>query len=228
MSCHIRKTQAIRWLMLVGCLMTAVMGFAGVKTSEKTDSLTATKVFADIPLQVLDMLRPSSRLDMLDYYEHADSLLTVADALGGQSRFEMVAPDYLKVYVTPVSTLEIKLLPYKKGNLVMTLYTVGGEGIAKDTQVDFFDSDLKPLSAKKFLKDPDMKQFFNLRDSKVSLAEIVGKVPFSAVEYSTGPGDAPLTATFTTLSTLSEETSDLLNPLLIPSLSAPWTGKFKF
>lgn len=222
------KMRATRWLLLVSCLATAVAGFAGVNKSESADSLTVSKIFADIPVDVLDMLRPSTRLDMLDYYEHADSLKTVVDALGGQSRFEIVTPDYMKVAVTQVSTLEIKLLPYKKSKIVMTLYTVGSDEIAKDTEVRFFDASLNELNADKFLKAPDMKKFFSLKNSEVSVAELEKTVPFSSIEYSIGPDQTPLTATFHTLSVLSEETGKILTPLLIPSLSASWTGKFQF
>ncbi|MDE6023370.1 MAG: DUF3256 family protein [Muribaculaceae bacterium] len=228
MTFCIRNRHPIRLAMIIICLVVYATGFAGSKPAARSDSLTASKVFADIPLQVLDMLRPSTRLDMIDYYEQADSLLTVTDALGGSSRLEEVAPDYLKVSVTPVSTLEIKLLPYKKGRIVMTLYTVGGTDLAKDTEVRFFDADLQPMPTSKFLKAPDIRNFFNLKGSGVSMSDLMESVPFSAIEYTTGPADTPLTATFNTLSTLSDETRNLLAPLLIPSLSSTWNDKFRF
>lgn len=228
MTFCLRNRHPHRLVMLLTCLVVVATGFAGSKPTVKSDSLTAAKVFADIPLQVLDMLRPSTRLDMIDYYEQADSLLTVTDALGGSSRLDKVAPDYLKVTVTPVSTLEIKLLPYKKGRIVMTLYTVGGKDSAKDTEVRFFDADLQPLPTNKFLKAPDISSFFNLSGSEVSMSELMESIPFSAIEYTIGPADTPLTATFNTLSTLSDETRNLLTPLLIPALTSEWNGKFQF
>lgn len=210
------------------CLATSVAGHAAMQGEGKDEVLTSSEVFRKIPLEVLDMIRPSTRLDMLDYCSQADSLLTVADALGGSSRFEQVTDDYLKVSVTPVSTLEIKLLPYKKGQIVMTLYTTGGEGMAKDTEVSFFDADLKPLPKEKFIKTPDMKRFFSLKKSDITGKELEEMIPFEAVEFTTGPGDSPLTATFTTLSILPQETREMLSPQLIPVLTSPWTGQFKF
>ncbi len=130
-------TSVNKWFLLTICLVTSVTGLASVDAS---DSLTASKVFADIPLEVLDLIRPSARLDMIDYYEQADSMLTVQNALGGTSRLEQVAPDYLKVPVTPVTTLEIKLLQSGKSNVIMTLYTTNS-----DTQVSFFDSNFSSL-----------------------------------------------------------------------------------
>lgn len=201
---------------------------AVAKTVDAGDSLTAPRVLAAIPLEVLDMLRVSARLDMIDYYEQLDSLHTVNDALGGNSRLERVAPDYLKLSVTPVSTLEIKILPYKKRDIVMTLYTTGGEGIAKDTEVAFFDADLRPLPVDKFLKRPDIADFFNLKESDISEKELKDILPFMAVEYSIGSEETPLRASLTTQEVLSEETKEILTPILKPSLTAEWKDKFRF
>lgn len=212
-------------LIALFCLATSLAGHAGVKDRE---TLTASKVFAEAPLEALDMIRPSTRLDMLDYYEQADSILTAANALGGETRLVAVAPDYLKVAVTPVSTLEIKVLPIGKKQVVMTLYTVGDADIARDTDVRFFDEQLRPLDSRKFLKAPSLKDFFPLKGSELTEAGLAEKVPFASILYETGPGSEPLKASLTTLRAISQEDRDLLAPLLIPSLSAPWKGKYTF
>lgn len=217
---HCRK-----WLMMILFLAVFAAGYASVKApDEAPPALTASKVFAEVPLEALDMLRPSTRLDMLDYYGQADSILTVANALGGESRLMEVADDYMKVSVTPVSTLEIKILRQGKKEIVMTLYTTGDATMARDTEVRFFDSELKPLEASKYFKAPKLTDFFNLRDSRTSAEDLREKVPYTAVEYTTGPGDVPLIAMLTTLKAISEEDRDLLTPLLIPALSADWKG----
>ena len=210
---------------MVFCLVTCVAGHASMKEDM---TITASKVFAEAPLEALDMLRPSTRLDMLDYFEQADSLLTVTNALGGQSRLVAVAPDYLKVAVTPVSFLEIKILPLGKKQVVMTLYTVGDGEMAQDTEVRFFDAQLHPLDTRKYLKAPVLDDFFTLKGSGIDAEDLREKVPYAAVVYSTGPGDAPLTATLTTLRVISQEDRDLLTPLLTPTLSAPWKSKYSF
>ena len=228
MTLSLIRTKACKWLLLTFCLVASASGYAGVNGS---DTLTASKVFAEIPLDVLDMLRPSMRLDMLDYYSQADSILTVQDALGGQSRLEQLTPDYIKVSVTPISTLEIKILKSGKKQIVMTLYTVGGVGAAKDTDIRFFDALLRPLDKSKFIKAPGLLDFFDLKDLKekqLTKAELIEKIPFAAVAYSTGPGEAPLSATLTTLDVISEGDRELLTPLLSPTLSAIWKGKYRF
>lgn len=191
--------------------------------------LTALRAFADIPLDVLDMLRPSTRLDMIDYYEHADSLWNAPNALGGNSRFLEVADDYLRVEVTPVSTLEVKILPAKNNKkLVMTLYTVGTDDGVKDTEVRFFDELFNPIFDNKLIKSPDLTRFFSLKGSGISEKELRKLISVVAVQYSTGAGDTPLTAALTSLEILPQETRDILKPHLIQSLSSPWKGSYKF
>lgn len=218
-----------KWLLTAFCLAISIAGQASMKTpADSSTPLTAVRVFAEAPLEVLDMIRTSTRLDMIDYYEQADSLLSAVNALGGESRFEQVAPDYLKVSVTPVSTLEIKILQTGKKQTVMTLYTTGDDTMAKDTEIRFFDSELRPLNASKLLKAPEMTDFFKLKGSDISDSELLEKVPYLAVEYTTGPAAEPLKATLTTLRTLSKEDSDRLTTILTPTLSAPWKGKYEF
>lgn len=218
--------QGVRkWLMALVCLVTYVAGHADVKGEEP---LTATKVFADAPLEVLDMIRPSTRLDMIDYYTQADSLLVATNALGGECRLETVAPDYLKVSVSPVSTLEIKVLPAGKKQVVMTLYTTGDPEGAQDTDVRFFDSTLKPLDPSKYLKAPDLAAFFSLKGSGIAEDDLADKIPYAAIVYVTGPGDTPLNATLTTLRIISQEDRDLLTPLLTPTLTSTWKNAYRF
>ncbi len=216
----LRIKHCPKWLVLTICLVTSITGLAGVNAA---DTLTASKVFSDIPLEVLDLIRQSARLDMLDYYAQADSIVTVQNALGGESRLQKVTPDYLKVSVTPVSTLEIKLLPAGKSNIIMTLYTVNS-----DTDIKFFDPSFKPLPTDKYLKAPTLKDFFDLKGSDISEEELREKIPFDAIQYSIGPDEDTLTATFTTLETLSQEDRDMLTPLLKKQLQSPWKSKFQF
>lgn len=222
-----------RWQFTACCLAVFAAGHAAIKgiepsINESTDTIAPLKVFAELPLEVTEMIRPSTRLDMIDYYTQADSLLTAANALGGESRIEEVAPDYMRVSVSPVSTLEIKMLHTGKKPVIMTLYTTGDPEAARDTEVLFFDAELRPLESLKFLKAPKLTDFFTLKGYGISEKELKEKIPYMAVEYTTGPGEAPLKATLTTVYVISQEDRDKLTPLLIPSLSSEWKGQFRF
>lgn len=213
-----------RTVATMALVITAMAGKAASPV-EATDTVTASGVFASLSHEVLDMLRPTTRLDMIDYYVQADSLVSVQNALGGESRLEQVTDDYLKVRLTPVSTLEIKVLPYGREFIVMTLYSVGDDDMAADTAVDFFDSSLRPLPKGKFFKAPAMTDFFLTGKSGISAAELGELLPFAAVRYSIGEGDSPLEASFTSLQAIADEDRSRLVPLLRSPLKAEWNGK---
>lgn len=209
---------------MISAIATAAVSLTAA-AAVSADTLTASKVFADIPLQVLELLRPSTRLDMLDYYTEADSLWKAPNAMEGYSVLQKVTDDYLSLEVSPVSTLQIKLLPYRNSRIVMTLYTVGDENTAKDTEIQFFDAALNPLESQGFFTPPTMADFFSVGKGGVAKKELDEEMPFQTIEYVTGPGDTPLTATYTTLTSLSQEAKEKLTPSMRSPLQYFWTGK---
>lgn len=114
---------------------------------KNTAGLTARAVFENLQSPSLEILKRTTRLDMLDYWD-ADSIYKAQNALGGLSWIEELTSDFAKIRISPVSTVEIKLLPYKKDRIVMTVYTIGDESQAEDSGVDFYDTSLSPLKQK--------------------------------------------------------------------------------
>ena len=130
-------------LIVLSALMSGLTSFA---KSEPGKTMTASDAFTEMPVSVLDMVDKSRRLDMLDYYA-VDSIAKVPNTMEGVSYLEKVTPDYLKVCLTPVSTMTIKILPSKKGDIIMVAYTVGGKDQAYDTDLKFFDTSFNELKS---------------------------------------------------------------------------------
>lgn len=201
----------------------------GPKAYEAADTITASSAFARLPLTVLDILRPSTRLDMLDYW-NADSVWHAPNTLGGESLLERVGPDYLTVRLTEVSTLQICVLPRWKSHrlpLVMTLYTIGGKNEGGDTEISFFDSDLNPVSADKFFKAPETKDFFRAaKGSKVKVRELEAQLPFATVSYIGIPGNPfRMMGRLTAGAWLAEEAREALTPYLLKGIEWEWDGQ---
>lgn len=195
--------------------------------NSRPGQITARQVFVDLPVSVLDILSRSTRLDMLDYYD-VDSLWQATNSLGGPSVLERVTPDYLSVRLTPVSTLQVCLLPRKKGGpLVMTLYTIGARQQAPDTEINFFDSDLKPVEASRYFKMPELKEFFDIpKGAPVKMKELEQAVSFPTVAYVAIPGEPyRLLGRLTVESSLSQESKELIAPYLRKGLEWSWDGK---
>ncbi len=214
-----------------GIAALSISAIAPVSAQEKPgdSALTARSVFERINVPALDILTPSARLDLLDYWD-ADSVYRVKTSIDGQAWFDRVDPDWVRINVSPVSTFDIKLLPAKGGNVVMTLYTVGGDGQARDTSVEFYDAaTLAPLDDSRYFKAPSLKQFFNIpKGSVTTMKEIEEMIPFTTVEYSLTPGSDELSAKLTSEAYVSVDDWNVARIFLVPEVKAGWKGKYVF
>lgn len=191
--------------------------------------LAARNIFAELQSPALEVLKKTTRLDMLDYWD-ADSVFKAVNGLGGRSWLEKVTPSYLKLMVSPVSSYEIKILPTKKGKVIMTVYTVGGDSQAADSQVAFYDTTLKPLDAHKYFTAPDLKDFFDIpKGSLTSMKEIREMIPFSTVEWSASPDNDSLTGKLTVEKYMDTDNWNIVKLFLRPSITMEWKGdKYKY
>lgn len=228
-----RKNNIKPWLALAGAVallaISSALPLAARQPSEEggiaTATLTARKVFENLQAPPLEVLKKTTRLDMLDYWD-ADSIYEAKNVLDGVSSLASVTPDYLRVNITPVSTLEIKLLPISKAdNVVMTLYTVGGKGTARDTSVAFYDTSLRPLDASGLFTAPELKNFFSIpKGAGVTMKDIEEAVPFVTVVYKASAGTNDLQARLTAGDYLSVEANELITPYLQKNVTLTWKG----
>lgn len=191
-----------------------------------SDTISARRAFVEMPSKVLDLIAKDTRLDMLDFFD-ADSVWQAKNELEGISCLETVTPTYLKVKITPVSTMQIKILKDKKGNdLVMTIYTTGAEGDSKDSDVKFYSPSMTELKSADYLKMPMLKDFFDIpRGSLTSMKEIEALVPFYTVEFKASANDDNLEAVFTPGDFMTLEDQKLVNLFLKPDIKYIWDGK---
>ena len=190
--------------------------------SEKTEErkvTTARDAFTYLNIPALEILKRTTRLDMLDYWD-ADSTYKASNAMGGLSWIEACTPDYMKVQLTPVSTLELKMLPTKKDGVVtMAVYTVGSDSQAEDSQVTFTDEKLHPLDAKEFFKQPKLEDFFDIpKGSVTTMKEIREMIPFPTVAYSASPDSNDLTARLTVEKFMNVDDYNIIKLFLRPSI----------
>lgn len=185
--------------------------------------MTASEAFASLPLSVMDMIDKSRRLDMLDYYA-ADSIAKVPNTMEGLSYLEKVTPDYLRVCLTPVSSMTIKILPSKHDGIIMIAYTVGGKDQAYDTDLRFFDMSFNELKRDKLIKQPSLDQFFAFLNKDIR-EEVSGVIPFPTIRYIPDITGNGMTAELTVGHFLSREDRNLVSKYAKPSgLRYAWNG----
>lgn len=204
-------------------MLTGIFSPAAFASDEnKDDALTASKVFADMPISVLDLVDKSRRLDMLDYYT-VDSIAKVPNVMEGLSYLDTVTPSYLKVVLTPVTTLGIKLLPSKKGDIILTAYTIGDKDQAYDTDLRFFDSSYKELNRDKMIKLATLKDFFDCPD-KQTYRLVAELVPFPTVRYEPSADSLQITAELTVGQFMSADDYAKISKYLRGKLHYKWNG----
>lgn len=194
----------------------------------QVQALTARQAFVRLETPALNLLTTEMRQDLLSYYD-ADTLRQVPNALGGLSQLTRPLTDsYLKVRITPVSTLAIKVLPCRNDTVVATIYTISAPGHAADSQVNLYDSDMRRLPTRKFLKLAQIDEFIETghdHEGREQKRELLSLIPYPTVEYTFDPEDGTITARLAVTEYLGAEITQQLKRHIRPSLTYVWTGR---
>lgn len=223
----------LKWMLALGVgallLPLAAWGEEADKTAQAP--LSARDAMVKLPADVLDLLTSQMRRDMLAWYD-ADSIAPVLNTMEGESwLIPPLTDSYLKMQVTPVTTLTIRTLDdtHGHGPAVMTIYTIGDSLQAKDSDVKFYDASFQELPRHKYLKLVSTADFLETRHlPKREREELAASIPYPTVEYTMEPGSDTLRATLTVGDFMGREELDRIRPHLRPHRSYVWDGrKFK-
>ena len=198
------------------------------KEEVKSETFTARKVFENLSSTYLEAIPKSTRLDMLDYWD-ADSIYKAVNVLEGLSWIESLSDNYMRLRISPVSTLQIKILPVKKGEIALTIYTVGDEAQSEDSFLKFFDQDLKELPTEKYFKSPEIKDFFEIpKGSYTKMKEIEQMIPFPTIAYDASPENNDLKARLTVERYMNQDDWNIAKLFALPYVILEWKGdKYK-
>lgn len=189
------------------------------------DTISVKRAFVEMPVNTLDLLNRSTRLDMLDYFA-VDSVYKAENALEGESYLVAVKPDYLKLQLTAVSTLELKVVRSKKGgDIVVSVYTISGDSQAPDSDIKFFDANMKELPRDKYFRLPDLKDFFEIpKGSVTTMKELKQMIPFPTIEYFLSPGSDEIKARLTVGTFMDKDDYNIMKLFLKPEIFFRWNG----
>lgn len=213
-----------KYIIYILCVVASLLP-ARAADKEAADTLTASSALVRMPAQTLDLLTTSMRLDLLDYYR-ADSIYRVPNAMEGLSYLHRpLTKDYVKVQVTPVTTLTIRILPHRRDRIAVTTYTIGDSLQAADSDIRFYDSNMQELKRDKFIKLATTEDFLDFEgvDHKTR-KELAALIPFPTVEYTLSPDSGELHARLTSGEFLGKETLDKITPYLRRDRVYVWTG----
>lgn len=211
-------------------LLTVLLMTVAALTSLSSAAITAGEAFERLPDVMLDLLPKQTRTEMLIYFDN-DSIWQAPNTLGGRSALTAVSDSFLSLRLTPVSTMQIKILPGKKeAPVVMVLYTIEADGEAGDTNVDFFSEDMKPLQRGKLMPEITLKELTDIpKGSDTSLPRLEKLVPFPTMVLEASPDNDDLTARLTVGKYMGRDEWKELQPYVAASARFVWDGKrFRF
>lgn len=215
-------------LLLITALCAGSPKSYGAKPVSAPDpSLTAAEAFIRLPVAVLDLLPTSTREDMITYAQN-DSTPLLKNGLGGLSQILTLKPDFLEVRITEASTMQLKIFRDSRSgrSVLMTIYTVGNESTAKDSDVEFFDSSLNPIPTDKIMRKPELKQFFSIpKGSLTSMKEIQQMIPFPTYLFRAKAGSDDVSVELTIGEAIGSDEAHILNLFRLPEIIYRWNGK---
>lgn len=186
------------------------------------------QAFVDMPDAMVPLLDSVMRANLVDNAEAGSINQSVRNMAGDISTVDTITADYLKITISPVSTLELHALNHAKGceAAFVASYTIGAPSTAGDSELMFFNSDMQRLPAKKYISMPAVGKFFKVpKGTDVSISDIESLVPFPTMIYHISPDSDDITATLTVGEYMTREAYAEISPYLSAPLRYDWNGK---
>lgn len=194
--------------------------------------LNATNTFgqeADIIAKrqpsMLELVPPeySEVVDISLFNEQIDKHC-ITNKFKGKSTLDTITDNYLRILISEVSSLQMKKLPTSKGIIKICAYTVNGP--AEDSEIAVFDSENNKLELKKFIKQPEAKNFFSIpKGSITKLNELLQMLPFSTIKATINPDNNNIVFKLTASDYVNRDDYNIMKLFLKPELVYTWNGK---
>lgn len=167
-------------------LLLVSLGAAAQTDTLETDStLSMRKLFTLMPNRLLPMLKPSDRLDLIDYFTY-NMKARVQNSLDGYSTLTALADDSLTLQVSEAHVLRLRLLtletplPDGSSNAILWVSRYGTSAEAQETNVQLFDVQWEPLPESvlttpllKLLEQEKVSTVLNWKINKVKNGKIL-------------------------------------------------------
>ncbi|MBP5381071.1 MAG: DUF3256 family protein [Bacteroidaceae bacterium] len=184
---------------------------------------TISDVFTTMPDSIMPLLTANNRRDMADFLRN-NMQAKVRNRLNDYVELTMMTKDYLRLELSAVSTMEMKLLQTKDTVAVVCLLrTVAAP--CKDSQVEFYDTKWQRLQNIRFPR-PTVQDFFcEIPDSVARDVAFAVRVleDLCMIEIVPNPEDAVFELRLCP-DELEQELKDIARPLL-RNLRYRWNGR---
>ena len=189
-------------------LILAFIGWGYLQAQE------AKTCFKNMPDSICPLLSAVNRADFTDFLE-SKMKAEVTNSFGGKSEMTELAPDYIRIQMTPQSSWQMKLLATSDSTKVICTVSTACAP-ACDSDVHFYTTGWEELPASSFLTPPVMKDFLSLPDTVMDyeVRDAGEQADMLLVKADLSAKDNTLTFTFTTTDYMDKEAAEKLKPYL--------------
>lgn len=167
-----------------------------------------------MPDSLSPLLTAVNRADCIDFLE-SKMKAEVTNRFGGKSEMTELAPDYIRIQMTPQSSWQMKLLATNDSTKVICTVSTACAP-ACDSDVHFYTTGWEELPASSFLTPPVMKDFLSLPDTVMDyeVRDAGEQADMLLMKADLSAKDNALTFTFTTTDYMDKEAAEKLKPYL--------------
>ncbi len=183
-------------------------------------------VLATMPDSLIPLISQSGRQDLIDFYESGIPGWTT-NRLGGNSRTLMFDKDIVSIMPSSESSLDLMLLPLKKGgSLVCVIKSVLMDEF-KDSHISFYTPQWEPLPAEQFIDLPGFNDFLEpsaLKNDSVSTLRAMSLLRFVSITPTAG-SSCSLEFAYTSFSNLGPDADAYRHFMKQAPLRYIWNGR---
>ena len=182
----------------------------------------AKTFFKNMPDSLSPLLTAVNRADCIDFLE-SKMKAEVTNRFGGKSEMTELAPDYIRIQMTPQSSWQMKLLAVNDSTQVICTVSTACAP-ACDSSLRFYTTDWKPLADSQFISLPVMSDFLSTPDSTTiyDFDEARRSADMLLMKADFSKDNSELTLTLTTPDYMAKETAEKLKPFLRRPIVYHW------
>lgn len=139
------------------------------------------RLFTEESGDMFSSLSFSARYQMVNNYSSVEKSEVLNNLQTTESRILKLEYDYMKVATSAGKTVELKLVPQVKNDTVLAVIETVATPV-KDSKLSFYDLKWNRLETSRFIKIPQLADFFMPKAPKASCEELERLVNFAMIE----------------------------------------------
>lgn len=188
-------------------------------------AVTATESFISAPQELIPLIDPITRLEMIEYF-NAGRESRSKNILGGSVGITVMNDEMMAFTENSATTHEIAVLPVGSDTVVAFISTYALP--AHDSKIEFYDTDWKPLPASRYFRQPSLRDWLT-KEGRKDNYRIENNFPFMISEIIVDPEDGVNLTVRSSLDVFgSKEDAATLRRYVKPELRYRWeNGAYK-